>query len=160
MATARPDLAAELVGTDPTTVAAQTNRILLWRCPNHSEPYPAKGSDRARGSGCGYCRGLRVLPGFNDLATTRPDLAAELVGTDPTTVIAQTSRILLWGCPNHDEPYPASGEARARGSGCGYCSNKRVLPGFNDMATIRPDLAAELVGTDPTTVAAQTRFRE
>ncbi len=122
MATTRPDLAAELVGTDPTTVFAQTNKVLLWRCPNHDEPYPATGADRARGYGCGYCRGLRVLPGFNDMATTRPDLAAELVGTDPTTVIAGTTRPLLWRCPNHDEPYPASGTDRARGSGCGYCS--------------------------------------
>jgi hypothetical protein len=56
MATTRPDLAAELVGTDPTTVFAQTSRVLLWRCPNHEEPYPATGAKRANGSGCGYCR--------------------------------------------------------------------------------------------------------
>jgi len=102
MATTRPDLAAELVGTDPTTVFAQTNKILLWRCPNHAEPYPATGANRAKGSGCGYCHGLRLLPGFNVMATTHPDLARELVGTDPTTVIAGTEKILLWRCPNHD----------------------------------------------------------
>jgi hypothetical protein len=78
MATTRPDLAAELVGTDPTTVFARTNCLLLWRCPHHEEPYPATGASRAEGDGCGYCRGLRVLPGFNDMATTRPDLAVEL----------------------------------------------------------------------------------
>ena len=156
MATTRPDLAAELVGTDPTTVFAQTNRVLLWRCPNHEEPYPAKASERAKGPGCGYCRGLRVLPGFNDMATTRPDLAAELIDTDPTTVIAGTTRVLLWRCPNHDEPYPAKGVSRVSGYGCGYCHGHRVLPGFNDMGTTRPDLAVELVGTDPTTVFAQT----
>jgi Probable Zinc-ribbon domain len=156
MATARPDLAAELVGTDPTTVAAQTNKILLWRCPNHDEPYPATGADRVRGYGCGYCRGLQVLPGYNDIATTRPDLAAELVGTDPTTVIAGTTRILLWRCPNHDQPYPATGSNRTRGSGCGYCHGRRLLPGFNDMATTHPDLARDLVDTDPTKVIAGT----
>jgi hypothetical protein len=156
MATTRPDLAAELVGTDPTTVFAQTNRVLLWRCPNHDEPYPSPGAGRAAGQGCGYCRGLRVLPGFNDMATTRPDLAAELVGTDPTTVIAGTTKLLLWRCPNHDEPYPSKGVSRVSGYGCGYCRGLRVLPGFNDMATTRPDLAVELVGTEPTTVTAQT----
>jgi hypothetical protein len=156
MATTRPDLAAELVGTDPTTVFARTKRLLLWRCSNHAEPYPATGAARAEGDGCGYCRGLRVLPGFNDMATTRPDLAAELVGTDPTTVIAGTGKVLLWKCPNHEEPYPATGTVRVSGSGCGYCRGRRVLPGFNDMATTRPDLAAELVGTDPTTVTART----
>jgi len=49
----------------------------------------------------------RLVPGFNDMATTRPDLAAELVGTNPAGVIAGTHEILLWRCPNHDEPYPA-----------------------------------------------------
>jgi hypothetical protein len=156
MATIRPDLAAELVGTDPTTVSARTNQVLLWRCPNHHEPYPSTGANRAAGHGCGYCHGLRVLPGFNDMATTHPDLARDLIGTDPTTVIAGTEKTLLWRCPNHDEPYTSTGASRARGAGCAYCANKRVLPGFNDMATTRPDMAACLVGTDPATVIAGT----
>jgi hypothetical protein len=156
MATTRPDLAAELVGTDPTTVFARTNQILLWRCPNHDEPYPATGASRAAGHGCGYCHGLRVLPGFNDMATTHPVLAREVIGTDPTTVIAGTEQVLTWRCANHKEPYRTTGRSRADGSGCLYCANKRVLPGFNDMATTRPDLAAALVGTDPTTVIAGT----
>jgi hypothetical protein len=156
MATTRPDLAAELVGTDPTTVFAQTNRVLLWRCPNHDEPYPTTGTNRANGQGCGYCHGLRVLPGFNDMATTRPDLAAELVSTDPTIVIAGTHTTLLWRCPNHDEPYPLPGALRAKGIGCSYCAHQRLLPGFNDMATTHPSMAADLVGTDPATVFAGT----
>ncbi len=156
MATTRPDLAADLVGTDPTTVFAQTNRTLLWRCPNHDEPYPSTGSNRARGQGCGFCHRLRLLPGFNDMATTHPALARELVGTDPTTVIAGSARVMLWSCPNHDEPYPASGNSRVSGHGCGYCHGLRVLPGYNDMATTRPDLARQVVGIDPVTVFAGT----
>ncbi len=161
MATTRPDMAACLLGTDPTTVIAGTPKVLLWRCPNHSEPYPARGSHRARGKvpgyGCGYCHGLRVLPGYNDMATTRPDLATELIGTDPTNIIAGTKKILLWRCPNHDEPYPLAGVLRAVGIGCAYCAHRKVLPGFNDMATTHPSMAAELVGTDPTTVVAGTQ---
>ncbi len=156
MATTRPDLAAELVGTDPTTVFAQTNQILLWRCPNHDEPYPSTGANRAAGHRCGYCHGLRVLPGFNDMATTRPDMAREVVGIDPTTVVAGTMQVLTWRCANHKETYRATGDSRARGRGCSYCANVWVLPGFNDMATTRPDMAACLVGTDPTTVIAGT----
>ena len=156
MATTRPDLAAELVGADPTTVFAQTNQILLWRCPNHDEPYPATGTNKARGQGCGYCSHSRVLPGFNDMATTHPDLAGDLIGTDPTTLIAGTPKVLMWRCPNHDEPYPASGNSRVSGHGCGYCHGLRVLPGFNDMATTHPVLAREVVGIDPRTVIGGT----
>lgn len=189
MATTHPNLAAELVATDPTTVTAHTHSTLLWRCLNHSEPYPSKGNDRANGRGCGYCAGKRVLAGFNDMATTHPDFAQELIGTDPKVVLASTTKKLTWRCPNHEAPYEATGEQRLRGNGCPYCPRPRVrqsagrhkepgadfsaegvrfdesailehpkklLPGFNDMATTRPDLAAELVGTDPTTVMAGT----
>jgi hypothetical protein len=156
MATTHPHLAAELVGTDPSTVIAGTNKVLLWRCPNHPEPYPSRGNNRVRGIGCGYCSNDRLLTGFNDMATTHPHLAAELVGTDPTTVMAGTNAVLLWRCPNHAEPYPSQGTQRVKGVGCGYCSKKLVLPGFNDMATTHPHLAAELVDTDPTTVMAGT----
>jgi hypothetical protein len=159
MATTRPDLAAELVGTDPTTIIAGTRKILLWRCPNHDEPYPLAGYLQAKGIGCSYCANQRVLPGFNDMATTHPDLARDLVGTDPTTVFAGTQKILLWRCPNHDKPYPASGMNHMKDRGCGYCSNKRVLTGFNDMATTHPDLAAEVVDCDPSTVIATSAHK-
>ena len=38
-----------------------------------------KASTRSRSSGekCPYCAGMRVLPGFNDLASKRPDLINE-----------------------------------------------------------------------------------
>lgn len=155
LATTHPHLAAELVGTDPTTVRATTVTMLLWRCPNHEEPFPMTGFNRVKGLNCSYCRGLRVKAGVNDMATTHPQLAAELVG-DPTTVLAGTNRTLLWRCPNHQEPFPSSGVARVNGAGCGYCDGKRLLVGFNDLATRRPDLAAELVG-DPTSVISGTR---
>jgi predicted GIY-YIG superfamily endonuclease len=156
LATTHPDLALELVGTDPTTVSAFTNKVLLWRCPNHEEPYPQMGANRAKGFGCGYCRGRRVLPGFNDLATTHPDLAKDLVGTDPRTVVAGTNQMLLWRCPNHSEPFPCTGNNRLAGRGCGYCRGFKILPGFNDMATTHPELAVELFDTDPTTVLGTT----
>ncbi len=156
LATTHPHLVEDLVGTDPRTVMANTKAVLLWRCPNHVEPYPQPGYRRAAGGSCGYCAGQRVLPGFNDMATTHPGLAAEVVGIDPTTVITGTNKTLLWRCPKHDEPYPCTGANRLKGLGCGYCSNKRVLPRFNDLATTHPDLAAELVEPDPTTVIAGT----
>lgn len=156
LATTRPDLAAQLVGTDPTTVKEFTNKTLLWLCPNHDEPFPQTGANRANGMGCGYCRGVRVLPGFNDMATTHPELAKDLVGADPCTVVAGTNRLLYWRCPKHPEPFPCTGVNRVKGRGCGYCRGFKVLPGFNDMATTHPELAAELVGTDPTTVLGTT----
>ena len=33
--------------------------------------------------------------------------------------------------------------ARASGAGCPYCAGKRVLAGFNDLATLCPEIAAQ-----------------
>lgn len=159
MATTRPDLAAELVGTDPTTVLAGTGKRLLWACPRHEQPYEASGEARVDGDGCGICKGLQIAVGYNDLATTHPELAAELIGTDPKTVVAFSHVKVLWRCPNHDEPYQASVANRANGRGCGYCRGFQVLPGYNDMATTHPELAAELQDADPKRVLAGARVR-
>jgi hypothetical protein len=156
MATTHPDLAKELVGTDPTTVVAGTGKVLEWRCAIHKGTYKKRGADRVNGVGCGICNGKKVLPGFNDMATTHPDLAKELVGTDPRTVIAGTNKTLIWQCKNHPHTFPSAGASRLAGNGCGVCANRILLTGFNDMATTHPKLAKELVGADPKKIMAGT----
>ena len=149
MATTHPKLARQLVDTDPTTVVAGTNHSLWWRC-SLGHHWSALGSSRVRGDGCPLCNNKRLHPGINDMATTHPSLARELV-TDPTTVFAGTGTRLLWQC-SQGHRYRRSGNHRLLGSGCGYCARKRVIPGETDLATTDPALAAQLVGTDPTTI--------
>ena len=55
-------------------------------------------SDRTKGSGCPVCGGKQGLPGFNDLATTNPELVSQADGWDPTTVTAGTERKRAWRC--------------------------------------------------------------
>lgn len=149
-----PELAEEANGWDPTTVIAGTNKKLTWRC-SIDHAWDASGRDRVRGAGCPYCSNHTILVGFNDLATTHPELASEADGWDPTTVIAGTDKKLAWRC-SLGHPYSAAGSSRVKGSGCGICDNKIVLVGFNDMATTHPDLASEADGWDPTTEIAGT----
>ena len=60
----------------------------------------------------------------------------------PSDVSPFSHRKCWWLCPRgHD--YLAIVEHRARGSGCPYCSNHKVWSGFNDFATLRPDLLCE-----------------
>ncbi|MBM7827708.1 zinc-ribbon domain-containing protein [Microbacterium aurum] len=103
---------------------------------------------RVKGVGCRYCSNRAVCES-NSMRVTRPDLAAQLHPTKngahtPDTLVAGTSHKLWWLCKlGHD--WEVSGDNRVRqGTGCPYCSNKKVWPGYNDMATTRPDLAAEL----------------
>jgi hypothetical protein len=93
-----------------------------------------------------------VLVGYNDLATTHPELAAQAFGWDPTTVTAGSGKRHEWRCSkSHTWITPINYRLN---SGCPYCSNKAVLVGYNDLATTHPELATQAFGWDPTTVTA------
>ena len=156
LATTHPHLARQLVGTDPATVTAWTKKHLEWQCPDHPHTWRSTGSNRLKAKKCSVCAGRQVLVGFNDLATTHPHLAKQLVGTDPTTVVAGTNRVLEWKCPDHPHTWKSSGGVRVRGHGCRICAGNLLHTGFNDLATTHPHLARQLVGTDPATVMAGT----
>lgn len=96
---------------------------------------------------CPYCAGKKVLRGFNDLATAYPDLAKEWHSTKngqllATDVAFAQAKNVWWKCNNGHE-WQATITARVRGAKCPYCSGKKVLKGFNDLATTHPNLAAE-----------------
>jgi len=156
LATTHPDLAKEASGWDPKTVIAGSDLKLEWQC-SKGHVWISRSADRKSGYGCPYCSNQRVLSGFNDLATTHPDLAKEASGWDPKTVIAGTSKKFNWKCSKgHVWESVVSSRAGIDNKGCPYCSNQKVLPGFNDLATTHPDLAKEASGWDPKTVIAGT----
>jgi len=150
LATLRPDLAAqwdpdrngELA---PQDVTAGSGRKAWWRC-DRGHAWEAAVRNRASGSGCTVCTGKQVLAGINDLATVRPDLAAqwhpdrngELA---PQDVTVGSNRKVWWRC-DRGHAWKATVARRAGGRGCPVCAGKQVLAGFNDLATVRPDLAA------------------
>ena len=97
-----------------------------------------------------------MLTGFNDLATTHPDVAKEADGWDPTTVTRGAKQKLPWKCSlGHTWKATANNRTNAwHAQGCPYCANKRVWQGFNDLATLFPEVAKEAHGWDPSQVAA------
>ena len=80
------------------------------------------------GNGCPYCAGKKVLAGYNDLATTRPDLAAEWHPSRngdlyPDSVTAGSSKKVWWRCERGHE-WEAKVVSRKRGFSCPYCREK------------------------------------
>ncbi len=143
IATTHPDLAKEAHGWDPTKTMAGTSKKLTWKCQNgHS--WVSAGYSRLNGHNCPYCVNQKVLSGFNDLATTHPELAKEAHRWDPKKVIAGTSKKMTWMC-HLGHKWEAGGNNRALGGNCPYCMNKKVLKGFNDLATTHPELAKEAI---------------
>ena len=158
LATVHPDLAKEADGWDPTIVITGSNKKFMWKCSrNHSYTSPISQRIRNRKiyskfSGCPICANQKVLIGFNDLATTHPELALEADGWDPKSVVAGTTQKKKWKCQQNHQ-YESNLSLRAlRGTGCPYCSNKFALAGFNDLATTDPDIAITAFNWDPKTV--------
>ena len=61
---------------------------------------------------------------------------------DPTKFSYGSGETKWWLC-SLGHSYPAAIRHRVNGTGCPYCSGQKVLTGFNDLATLYPDLAAE-----------------
>lgn len=150
LATVRPDLAAELVQQcHGTALAAGSNKKVRWRCADGHEWDATVANRVKRGSGCPYCSGLRAIAGRSDLGTLRPDLAAELVDrTIARELTLNSTRRVDWQCPLGHVYTAQVSNRSSNGSGCPFCAGRAVLLGFNDLATVRPDLAAELVDPD------------
>lgn len=151
-----PEVAKEADGWDPTGVKPGSDKTLSWRCDlGHQWKAQVNSRTPPRSTGCPYCSGLKVVPGVTDLATLFPEVAAEADGWDPEKVLAGSARKVSWKCElGHTWSASVTSRTGKRKTGCPYCSGFAVLKGFNDLATVNPELAAQAVGWDPTTVTA------
>ena len=92
LATTHPLIAAQADGWDPTVIKAGSHKKLGWNglC---GHKWTADVASRAfNGNGCPYCANLRILIGFNDLATTHPEIATQAYGWDPTTLSINSNK--------------------------------------------------------------------
>ncbi len=132
----------------PDQVVPGTSRKVWWQC-EHGHEWQAQIASRAgRGRNCPYCTSRAVIPGENDLATAFPNLAAQWHPTKnlplrPSEVTPYSNRKVWWRCEREHEYQAVIGARTNMHSGCPYCANRKVLPGFNDLATWEPGVAAQ-----------------
>lgn len=152
--TIAPQIAIQAVGWNTSMVALHSDFVGEWEC-SRGHRWSAAVKKRARGDGCPYCSGHRLLVGFNDLGSQFPMLSTQLVDVDPSTVKVGSSTKVLWKCENKHS-WLASPKTRSSGKGCPYCSNNKLLKGFNDLQTRHPALASESKNWDPSEVISAT----
>lgn len=132
----------------PEHVSPGTRKKVWWTCEKGHEWQASVVSRTSLGTGCPVCSGKKVVPGENDLATAYPEIAAqwhpEKNGRQtPQEVSPFSNRKVWWKCAL-GHAYQAVVASRTMGGGdCPYCSGRRVLPGFNDLATTEPVLAKQ-----------------
>ncbi len=155
-------LAKELVDSDGSMITIASGKKYKWKC-KLGHVFLATASSRSRvgaGSGCPTCSGKKVLEGFNDIATTHPDLAKEASNWDPSKVTAGNGKRREWKCKlGHTWVTTSNSRTGAiaksgKPLGCPVCSGQQLLAGFNDLESTNPELAKFAYGWDPRTVQA------
>lgn len=160
LATTDPAIAATLVDVDQAhRVTRRSMKKLEWRCPiDPSHTWAASVSNRviARASGCPVCDNKVVVSGVNDLATTHPNLAAELADPrEALTVTAGSDTVLQWVCAkNAEHVYAAHLYHRTgkRPTGCPRCSNR----GPSNAELELSEIVRTLAGTQSVLTSDQT----
>ena len=131
----------------PDTVSYGSKKKVRRTCENgHS--WQTTVHVRSEGSGCPYCAGRKVLPGFNDLETLYPDVAAQWDKRKngclkPSDVAVSSNRPAWWRCELGHSYRAAVSSRTQRKTGCPYCAGRKVLKGFNDLKTLCPGVAAQ-----------------
>lgn len=82
--TTHPEIARELCdekngGVTAVDITHGSEKKLWWKCDMGHEYESVVSSRTSRKNGCPYCAGRKVWVGFNDLATTHPSLAHQLI---------------------------------------------------------------------------------
>jgi len=154
LATTDPEIASLADGWDPSEVTRGSTRIVNWKCTSNKylkHSYPSAVYAKTSGRGCSICSGKLVVEGINDLATTHPAVASEATANwDPNKFTAGSNKVVEWVCKQgHPSRKSINQRTQAKGSGCAICENLKVLPGYNDLASLYPAVAKEAFKWNP-----------
>ena len=150
----------------PIDYAPKSSLEVYWKC-KLGHIYSSKIIDRTKkGYGCPYCSNHRVLKGFNDLASQRPNLVKEWDylnnNKKPEEVIYTSHDKYKWIC-DKGHSYIAAVRNRSNGRGCPICVNLEILMGYNDFESQNPELMKEWnfekndkLGIKPTDITAKS----
>ncbi len=154
-----PELAKQAVGWDPSVISTFSHAKKEWKCQQGHVWVASISGRTAKQRGCPYCTNQKILPGYNDLETSNPDVALEAFGWSPKELSAGSGKRVQWKCRN-GHVFTAAIEKRVRrGDGCPVCSHKQTVAGINDLATTDPVLAREAVGWDPSELPRSSNKR-
>ena len=152
LAETHPEIAKEADGWDPKTESSWSKTPKSWRC-SLGHKYQCRVYLRAqRDSGCKVCKKKRVEVGITDLMSRFPLVGVEAYEWDPKTVFPGSGTRKQWKCTQGHLFLASSYDRCFRNQNCPYCTDRKLLPGFNDLTSRFPTIAAEASGWDPSTV--------
>lgn len=116
------------IDLDPSKLTLGNHKKVWWKCKEGHE-WQATIANRNYGTGCPYCRGRKILIGFNDLQTVNPTIASEWnyeknIGLTPLDVTPNSNRRIWWKCEKGHE-WQAMVYNRNNGYDCPFCNSER-----------------------------------
>ena len=114
----------------PNQVFPMSNKKFHWIC-SLGHRWEATPNSRSYGRGCPICSGNKVLAGFNDLATTHPDIARQwhptMNGELKPTQVSKGYKFKVWfKCDKCGKAYDSYLGNKIKGFGkCPYCCNHK-----------------------------------
>lgn len=123
----------------------------LWNCPqcNHFFENVLKNSAKKKNP-CPKCSPSRkvLVRGVNDLASVRPDVSVfwhgELNRVSPEEVFSKSNAYHYWYCEEgHTYRAQVNYRTSKRWIACPVCNSTKLLTGYNDLATLHPELVNE-----------------
>jgi hypothetical protein len=137
----------------PDKILCNYSKPLYWieTIENRIHRWPSTIYNRLRGRGSPILAGKVIDPYINSLAITHPKFAAQWDrrknGFGPETVSKGYPKVVNW--VHFDKKngkyfihrWRTSPNSRTnKDSGCPYCSGLKIMPGYNDFATLYPSL--------------------
>ena len=143
------------INIKPDTISPNSHEHVWWKCSKCGFEWKAEIKSRNSGTGCPECAKQKLseshinnsIKKSGSLLETNPNLAKEWnydknKTITPNSVTAGSNKKVWWKCEKGHE-WEAVISSRNTGVGCPYCSNRLVLPGYNDLETINPKLIDE-----------------
>ena len=113
----------------PENFSANSHEKVWWKCSKGHE-WQATIASRNNGRRCPYCSNKSLLQGYNDLATTHPEIAKEWDyningNVTPSDVMAGSNNKKYWFVCENGHSYSSNLLNRKKGRGCPICRKEK-----------------------------------
>lgn len=102
---------------------------------------------------CPVCDGTIILSEVNSVSAMRPELTALWSAENemsPDETFYNRQSLVLWNCQECHGTYPMKiSDKTPDNTDCPYCNNIKLLPAFNDLRIVYPELASEWSSANP-----------
>ena len=128
----------------PYEVAPTSKTVVFWKCENGHEWKNSIGNEFNKGFKCSYCDKVKMYPGENDFFSLYPQFKTLFCwDLNKDEYIAYFSRKKYWWKLSCGHSFKRKVADFANTQECPYCSNKKVLTGFNDFETKYPEMLSQ-----------------